>query len=366
MNTAQSLQISEAEASIFEGIDEVYLADSCEPLEQATARGEVRLHALARGHYPGRELAEQAVPGVLTVGSWEATRDQSWGLPWHRNEGIEITLVDRGSIVFSADAQKWNLQAGQVVVTRPWQRHKLGDPDVASSSVHWLIVDVGIRRPNQSWRWPSWIALSPSDLDRLSILLQHNEHPVLPDAPGLRAAIVAATTIARSEVSELDSALRIATSRVLLEILRALEPENRILDEALVAPSRGMKMFLADLPTMTNRPWTVPLMARSCSMSTTQFTAICKELTNTTPLQYLNTLRLEQAKKLLSHTDRTIAEIAAACGFESARYFATRFRTVLGETPTSFRDRTTARANHAVSSPEVGPPVTDMAALEGV
>lgn len=322
----------------FSDLDEIYLADSCEALEQAACLGEVTLRAFVRGHYPGQELPEAAVRGVLSVGSWDASRDQSWGLPWHRNEGIEITLVERGGVVFSIEGERWNLGAGQVVITRPWQRHKLGNPNVGSSSVHWIIIDVDIRRPNQSWQWPSWVGLSETDLARLTVLLQQNEHPLLPNLPALRNSVVAATSSAQNEPPNLDSHLRITISRVLLEILRALEAENRDLDESLTAPQRGVKMFLSDLPSALGHPWTVPMMAKLCSMSTAQFTTLCKDMTNATPLQYLNNLRIAEAERLLLESEESIATIAARCGFESARYFTTKFRLVTGRSPSKYRN----------------------------
>jgi len=51
-------------------------------------------------------------------------------------------------------------------------------PMVDPSRPHWLILDVGVRRPNHRWVWPSWVALAPDDLARLTRLLQYNENPV--------------------------------------------------------------------------------------------------------------------------------------------------------------------------------------------
>ena len=206
-----------------------------------------------------------------------------------------------------------------------------------ASTLHWLIIDVGIRRPHQYWQWPSWVALAKADLARLSVLLQGNENPVLPTSQRLRDAFTKATSLAKAPGSTLDSELRLSISLVLLELLHTLEAENRDLDESLVAPRRGVRTFLADLPAMLHRPWTVPLMARACSMGTTQFTALCKDITNKTPVQHLNELRVRRARDLLAHTHDPINDIAVACGFDSAQYFATKFRAATGQSPSDFR-----------------------------
>ena len=68
-------------------------ADSCEPLADAVRRGEVSLIARARGQYPGTRIPEARLPGLRSIGCWDAVGPQNWGLPMHRNEGIEICFL---------------------------------------------------------------------------------------------------------------------------------------------------------------------------------------------------------------------------------------------------------------------------------
>jgi AraC family L-rhamnose operon regulatory protein RhaS len=53
--------------------------------------GEVELVALAGSDYPGSPMPDNWLNGVGTIGYWDAPLPQSWGLDWHRNEGIEFT-----------------------------------------------------------------------------------------------------------------------------------------------------------------------------------------------------------------------------------------------------------------------------------
>lgn len=55
--------------------------------------------------------------------------------------------------------------------------------------------------------------------------------------------------------------------------------------------------------------------------------------------QYLNDVRIKEAKRLLHETDRTIAEIAFAVGYNSIPHFNRVFRQHTDKTPTEFRDR---------------------------
>jgi len=55
--------------------------------------------------------------------------------------------------------------------------------------------------------------------------------------------------------------------------------------------------------------------------------------------QYLNDVRIKEAKRLLRETDRTIAEIAFAVGYNSIPHFNRVFRQHTDKTPTEFRER---------------------------
>ena len=37
------------------------------------------------------------------------------------------------------------------------QPHQVGNPLISASRMHWLILDLNVRRPNDPWKWPSWI-----------------------------------------------------------------------------------------------------------------------------------------------------------------------------------------------------------------
>ena len=94
-------------------------ADSCEPLKAAVAKNEIAFNALARGAYPGRRLPQKVLEGIMTVGYWDARSNQTWGLDWHRNEGIELTYLARGKIAFAVDKTDFQLSHGHLTVTRP-------------------------------------------------------------------------------------------------------------------------------------------------------------------------------------------------------------------------------------------------------
>ena len=68
----------------------------------------------------------------------------------------------------------------------------------------------------------------------------------------------------------------------------------------------------------------------------TVLSAFKKEF-STTVNSYLNTLRLERAKKMLENENTSINEVALSCGFSDQSYFSKVFSAAYGITPTEYR-----------------------------
>lgn len=64
-----------------------------------------------------------------------------------------------------------------------------------------------------------------------------------------------------------------------------------------------------------------------------------KQATGVSPKQYIITLRMANAKHLLDNTSDTIAQIAAAVGYENTPYFHRLFHKQTGMTPLEYRHR---------------------------
>ncbi|WP_353953299.1 AraC family transcriptional regulator [Knoellia sp. S7-12] len=58
-----------------------------------------------------------------------------------------------------------------------------------------------------------------------------------------------------------------------------------------------------------------------------------------TPLAYLGERRVERAQDLLRTTNLTVTEVCHAVGYSSLGSFSSRFREIVGETPSAFQAR---------------------------
>jgi len=323
----------------FHGDDGTYRADSCEPLKGAAARGELDIDAWGRGSYPGLPLPPSAPPELRSIGVWNAPRAQRWGLEPHRNEGIEFTYVSRGKTAFEADGHAHVLSRGDMTITRPWQLHRVGDPNVGACRLSWIILDVGVRRPNQQWAWPNWALQSADDLQELSQLIRYTEQAVWPTTPEIAHCFAKLDTLVSDRSAEESTTrLQLYINELLIAVLDTLRGSPVDLDVSLTSSYRTTEMFLAELAVDASPPWTLTSMAAECSLSRSQFSTYCKAITNMTPIEHLSHCRVNLASAMLRERPKaTITEIAFECGFSSSQYFATVFQSFMGVTPSQFR-----------------------------
>lgn len=85
------------------------------------------------------------------------------------------------------------------------------------------------------------------------------------------------------------------------------------------------------------RPLTVDKVAQAVPMSRRSLERKFHHHFGRTPLEEISRLRLARAKQLLVQTDKSIAEVAEACGYRTPEYLATRFRRSMGITPLRYR-----------------------------
>lgn len=112
----------------------------------------------------------------------------------------------------------------------------------------------------------------------------------------------------------------------------------------LRAPIKSQEMptaAAAALQRFENRlsePISPAQLASWSGLPPARFARMVKKLFGLTPSQYITKTRIAAASSLLRETERTVAEIAAACGFADHSSFTRAFRKVAGISPTQFRE----------------------------
>ena len=109
---------------------------------------------------------------------------------------------------------------------------------------------------------------------------------------------------------------------------RAVEETNRRMLRARDAMDRAYA-----------EPLDVPALAEIANVSEAHFIRTFRATFGETPHRYLQRRRVERAMFLLRATDRSVTEICLDVGFNSLGTFSRSFQAIVGEAPTTYRER---------------------------
>ncbi len=98
-----------------------------------------------------------------------------------------------------------------------------------------------------------------------------------------------------------------------------------------------LKNVLVFMRDNYDKPISLSDMANAADMSSKYFCYFFKEMTRKSPVEYLNTYRIEKAARKLITSDISVTDVAFACGFNDLSYFIKTFKAYKGVTPAKFR-----------------------------
>jgi transcriptional regulator GlxA family with amidase domain len=88
-----------------------------------------------------------------------------------------------------------------------------------------------------------------------------------------------------------------------------------------------------------DEPAPVAAMTRLSGLSDRSFSRRFSQVTGMPPMEYVHTLRLEEAKQMLEGGDLPVEAVANEVGYEDASFFGRLFRRKVGMTPARYRRR---------------------------
>ena len=77
-------------------------------------------------------------------------------------------------------------------------------------------------------------------------------------------------------------------------------------------------------------------LARMCKVSETYFRVIFNKLYGTSPIKYINNLKIEHAKELIESGMYSIGEVCALSGYNDESYFSREFKKATGVCPSEY------------------------------
>ena len=125
--------------------------------------------------------------------------------------------------------------------------------------------------------------------------------------------------------------------QIILEVMYEMAANKRPAKEKR---SRGEQVFIGFMQSLGQHyadRYPVSRYAEEAHLTVRHFSTLIRQYTGQTPMQWITTYTISQAKHLLSQTSLPIKEISEKLGFPEQFTFRKYFKTHAGESPTAFR-----------------------------
>jgi len=218
------------------------------------------------------------------------------------------------------DNETWQ-HAGDFMVLKPNGLHRW---EVPRKEKHpWRVVWF-LLTPKPEWVPLLDLAEEFPRFSRISLKSRKNHFKI-------RRALLNAYWLATSPKGGTSLAMN-AVERALLWLEADQHARHQRMDPRIEAT---MELFSKRL----SNPPSIAEAATACGLSSSRLQGLFLASTGRSPQDWLDDMRLKQARYLLLSTGLPIKSISAAVGYNDQRYFATRFRLHFGLTPSEYRER---------------------------
>ncbi|RIQ13674.1 helix-turn-helix domain-containing protein [Jiangella rhizosphaerae] len=262
------------------------------------------------------------------------------GIDPHAHDFVEIAVVGTGAGTHLTSRGERPVGLGDVIVLRPGAWHGFGD--CTDLTVANCCISAQALRAE----------LAPlGDIPMFRRLIWTD--PVAAGAYGVvvtrvdrRAATDAVEAVAALE-RELEGGRRTA-GRVLghLVTILGILADGRAGggpagDGTTPAPAMhpAVAATIARLEDAPERAWRLDELAAAVNLDAAYLGRLFRRHVGLTPLGLLSRIRAERAATLLTHSTLPAARVGAAVGWDDPTYFARRFRSLVGLSPTEYRRR---------------------------
>lgn len=243
-----------------------------------------------------------------------------------RHNFCELLYVDKGSLSIFAENYSGTLFENQMIIHRPNELHSLATLDSVAPSV----IIIGFECSSESLvpfsQQP--ITLSSEQTRALSRIMQEGMSIYEPpyNVPNTRYMPK------RAEYPfGADQLIKIGLEAFLISLVRSLQSVSQS------AITDGNIQSVHQYITENFR--TKITLANLCFLFGMNKTTLCRDFKatyDTTILDYINSLRIREAKSYLRQNKLSITEISDILGFSSVHYFCRLFKQQTGRSPTQY------------------------------
>ena len=239
--------------------------------------------------------------------------------PNGRND-FQLLYVSSGKVYFYLDEEEHIASAGHMILYRPYEEQHYAYYSTDKTEVY-------------------WIHFTGSDVEDI---LKSYDIPLHEHAFYTGNAIVY-ETLWKQIIRELqqgnpqfEELVTMYFRQLLIFVQRNRMEHQRALNHSMVQEVELARNYFHD---HYQEVISIEDYARSRHMSTCWFIRSFRTLTGSTPLQYILSIRMSNARTLLEHSQYNVSEVAALVGFDDPLHFSHLFKKHTGISPSEYRTR---------------------------
>lgn len=272
---------------------------------------------ISPAYHFSRILPQVRVKEIL--GYYYSIRDSGYRFEGESHSYYELTYVDRGVLTTEIDGITYTLKERELIIYGPEQFHRQIIKDGSSCSYITVLFELD------------------SDNNHFDFLL----NKVFPYTKKIHFLVKTFVNESSSFIPYTDSLLLCLLQEIVIRLLQSefLKEEH---DKKPLTDARQhyhdelLEKILTYIDETLYEPITVGEICQKFSMSRSSLQILFNENLNQTPKKYINELKLEKSRQMISEGRYTISEIALMLGFNSIHYFSRAFTQKYNMAPTEY------------------------------
>ncbi len=240
----------------------------------------------------------------------------------HFHDCHQIILILDGNVEFCVNGAISRAEAGDIAIFSRYENHSVR---VQSAEYERYVLHIDPAVVNQKSGVYSLLTDRPIGFCNVIHVLPHWDEIV-----GVFKRIL----IEHKGTDELSEEMKqLAVKQLLITIYRCTDMRyDRLNDDVVFDVKRQFENNCTEKYALTN-------LAEQYSISVSSLSHRFRAVTGTSVMEYLQSCRIAQAKRLLADTNLSIGEIIENCGFSDSSNFSRTFKRLNGISPSNFRKK---------------------------
>jgi len=264
---------------------------------------------------------------------------QNDGICWHWHDEVQMTLITEGEFVCQAGGEKVVMKPGEIIFFNSCGLHQITPVKRAYGKLYSFI-----------WRAELLSGTTESDLYKnciepllkstLKCVYFHLEHPL---NSRLRSGLRKIITLMLEKEPFYEMQVSSQLMRIWLKLCESADVgmmggvKEETQDVFIEKDEEKVKKALSYIQEHYSEKISLESIAKAAMTNRSELCKCFRRVLDTTPNDFLNRFRVNQALVLLENPELRVADIAEMTGFCSPSHFGTHFMKYMGCTPLQYR-----------------------------